>query len=152
MANHVSYLQINHEFNESLAVMYFVHGYRPYGTGSRISWKLVSFVNDKRNLTDKQIWQYEHTGPKKDRDKYDAAVERMLCSYHQGYEDSKCMWTTLRCHAEWHYEILHCQHSSMLGPQPSLSMLGCVCVCVAYLKLRHAASLRVMWILLGFRL
>lgn len=55
MANHVSYLQINHEFNESLAVMYFVHGYRPYGTGSRISWKLVSFVNDKRNLTDKQI-------------------------------------------------------------------------------------------------
>lgn len=26
----VPYLQINHEFNESLTVMYFVHGYRPY--------------------------------------------------------------------------------------------------------------------------
>ena len=31
----MSYLQINHEFNESFAVMYFVHGYRPYGKGRR---------------------------------------------------------------------------------------------------------------------
>lgn len=29
----VTYLQINHEFNESLAVMHFVHGYGPYGKG-----------------------------------------------------------------------------------------------------------------------
>lgn len=34
----VSYLQINHELNESLAVMHFVHGYRSYGkeAGSKI--------------------------------------------------------------------------------------------------------------------
>lgn len=90
-------------------------------------------------------WQADMTSTQKF---HTASVKRRLWSYQQGYEECKHMWTTLRCHAEWHYEILHCQHSSMLGHQPSLW----VCMCVDYLKLRHSASLRVMWIPLGFRL
>lgn len=57
----VSYLQINHEFNESLAVMYFVHGHGSYGKGGRKSWRLgvtsdqgMHAVIDKCNMTDNQ--------------------------------------------------------------------------------------------------
>lgn len=62
----------------------------------------------------------------------DAVLHEKMYNFNQRYEDSKRMWTTPRRRAECvSYEKLHGQHSSVLGPQSSLSMLVYVgkCVC-----------------------
>ena len=102
----VSYLQINHELNESLAVMHFVHGCRPCGR-----CKLQLYPRSNNACCQSGF----HRGC--------VVFTKDVRETHMDTNNEPC-WVF-----ESPYVTLYGQPSSMLGPHPSLGLLVHASVC-----------------------